>query len=242
VLTVSGWTSTVHELFRSLFSLLYPLKCGGCGRQADVALCPLCLSSFRVVAEDMTCPLCGRWLGRSILCGQCLGSQRGFDEGYYGFYYENQLREALHAFKFGGRKDVGRHLVRGLEERLLGLAGRFDCIIPLPVTEKRLRERGFNQSYVIGEEIGKITGKPVYPAVLRKIRQTRDQFELSRDERRKNVRNAFSADDNGRLKGKSVLLVDDLFTTGYTAKEASLALKHLKLQSVLLFALARTPP
>jgi ComF family protein len=176
-----------------------------------------------------------------MVCGQCLDNDRGFDEGHYGYLYENQVRESLHAFKFGGRKDVGRALVWSLRESLAGIAGRFDCIVPLPVTEKRLRERGFNQSFIIGEEIGKITGKPVYPRALRKTRQTRDQFELSRDERKRNVRNAFSAGSDSRVRDKRVLLVDDLFTTGYTAKEAAQALRHLKPRSVALFALARTP-
>ncbi len=232
----------MHDLLGSLFSLLYPLKCGACGRQAGAALCPSCFASFRPVTEDMTCPLCGRWLGRRIPCGQCLEVDRGFDEGRYGFYYENRLREALHAFKFGGRKDVGRQLVWALKDRLADFEDRIDCIVPLPVTERRLWQRGFNQSYIIAEEIGKMTGKPVHPGILRKTRQTQDQFKLSREERKKNVRNAFSVKNGRDLAGSRVLLVDDLFTTGYTAKEAARALRRLRPRSVFLFALARTPP
>ncbi len=70
------------------------------------------------------------------------------------------MREALLAFKFKGRKDVGRLLIRLLEDELKAMREEFDVIVPLPVTEKRLKERGFNQSYVMAEEIGVITGRP----------------------------------------------------------------------------------
>jgi competence protein ComFC len=175
------------------------------------------------------------------MCGECIGGKRGFQQGFYGFYFEDRLRDALHAFKFQGRKDVGRRLVAIVRDKIMGFSGEIDSIFPIPVTEKRLKERGFNQSFIISEEIAAITGKPVYHSILSKTRETRDQYSLSREERLKNVRGVFSVKDGAPVRGNRILLVDDLFTTGYTIQEASRALLREKPAKIVVFALARTP-
>jgi competence protein ComFC len=232
--------NTARNLFKAVLEIVYPVHCGGCDKKGDI-LCRKCIDSFRQVENDSVCPVCGRWLGKRALCGECIQKERGFREGYFGFYFENRLREAIHAFKFHSRKDVGKHLVHLTKERILLFSGSFDCIIPMPVTEKRLKERGFNQSFIIGEEISKITGKPLYHSILYKAKDTMDQYSLHRDERKKNIRGAFAVKNGHEIKAKSVLLVDDLFTTGYTAKEASGTLLKAGAGSTLIFALARTP-
>jgi ComF family protein len=177
-----------------------------------------------------------------MVCGRCVTHPPPFRSGFYGYSFEGPLREALHAFKFEGRKGVGRALVRGLAGRIADLSDTFDVVVPLPVTEKRLKKRGFNQSFIISEEISKLTGRPIDFSTLRKARETLDQFALSRDERRRNVKGAFASRTGAnRLKGMRVLLVDDLYTTGNTAAEACRALLPLKPTEILLFALARTP-
>lgn len=164
-----------------------------------------------------------------------------FEEGYYGFYFEGSLREAIHAFKFKGRKEVGRYLVKFIADKIGSISERFDVIIPVPVTEKRLKERGFNQSFIIAEEIGRITGRPVYPSILYKKRDTEDQFLLGKDKRRTNLKGAFAVKEKDRIKGRMVLVVDDLFTTGATAREATGIILKSGVKGVIFFALARTP-
>jgi competence protein ComFC len=237
---LSSLTSTAHDLVDAVLEIIYPIHCGGCGKAGD-AICGDCLDSLRIVDETSTCPVCGRWIGKKTVCGECIQKKRGFQEGYYGFYFEDKLRDAIHSFKFEGRKDVGKRLVYAINAKITSFSDRFDCIIPIPVTEKRLKERGFNQSFIIGDEISKITGKPIYHSILYKAKETMDQFSLHRDDRRKNIKGAFAARKVERIKAKRVLLVDDLFTTGYTAKEASGVLKKAGARSTLFFALARTP-
>ncbi|HNY70208.1 MAG TPA: ComF family protein [Syntrophorhabdus sp.] len=221
-------------------NLICPLRCGGCNVHGHT-LCPQCIDSFLVVDEETSCPICGMPVGIRKACGRCIAEKNMFAEGLYGFYYENRLRDAMHAFKFSGRKDVGRCLVGLVEEKISAFSDKFDCIIPIPVTEKRLRERGFNQSFILAEEIARMTGRPVLHSMLRKTKETKDQYTLSREERRKNIKGAFSLTGNTSLKGKMVLLVDDLYTTGQTSREAARILYQGKAQSVVLFALARTP-
>ncbi len=237
---LSSLTSTAHDFISAALNLIYPIRCGGCGKVGQ-AICGDCIDSLRIVEDDSACPVCGREVGKRILCGECIEHQRGFQEGCYGFYFEGRLRDAVHSFKFHGRKDVGRHLVSLAERKVSSFSGRFDCIIPIPITEKRLKERGFNQSFIIGEEISKISGRPLHHSVLYKTKETMDQLSLHRDGRRQNVKGAFAVRNAGTIKGQRVLLVDDLFTTGYTAKEASGVLKKAGVRSIAFFALARTP-
>ncbi len=228
------------SIIRNALKILYPLRCGACGADGSV-LCPACIETLRVVEEAASCPVCGRWVGERIMCGECITETRGFQEGLYGFYFENRLRDALHAFKFQWRKDVGKCLIAILRNKIASLSERIDAIIPIPVTEKRLRERGFNQSFIISEEISAITGRPVHHSILFKTQETRDQYTLSKDERRKNIKGVFSIKDGGSVRGRSILLVDDLFTTGYTIREASRTLRKEKPAEIVVFALARTP-
>lgn len=196
---------------------------------------------MQLVNESVSCPVCGRQVGERLLCGECLTRSRPFREGYYGFYFEKQFREVLHAFKFGGRKEAGRLLVARIADRIRAIHGLFDCIIPIPVTRKRLKERGFNQSFIIAEEIEKLSGKPLLFKILTKIADREDQFKLSRPEREKNVKNVFAVHTPETIKDSTILLVDDLYTTGATVTEASDMLIRHGAGSVIVFALARTP-
>ncbi len=226
--------------FRSAVEIVYPQSCGACGSQG-AKLCHPCADLFRPVDAQLSCPYCGRPGVTPEVCGACTLTPPPFERGYYGFYFEGPLRQALLSFKFKARKDVGRTLIRLLDEKLNAIRGEFDVIVPLPVTEKRLKERGFNQCYVMAEEIGRLTEKPLAFSTLFKVKETKDQYTLSREERRKNVRGAFGVRDTEAIELKRVLLVDDLMTTGNTLSEATRALLAAKAQGVVVFALARTP-
>ncbi|MBP1750438.1 MAG: putative Phosphoribosyltransferase [Deltaproteobacteria bacterium] len=165
----------------------------------------------------------------------------GFSRGFFGFEYDGAVREAIHAFKFEGSKKIGRKLVRIISDKFRGLNDDVDVIVPVPVSSKRLRERGFNQSYIIAEEIAALTGLTIEHTVLAKNHSVRDQFRLSGAERKKNIKGAFRVISPQCVKGRRVLLVDDLFTTGYTASEAARTIIKAGSPDVVLFALARTP-
>lgn len=228
------------DYLASALNIIYPLTCGGCDAPGST-VCADCIDAFLAVDEATSCPFCGRALATASECGACLSEKRYFSAGHFGFLFSGPLRTALLAFKFRDRKDVGRFLIHLLHNKLKRLADRFDAIVPLPVTEGRLRERGFNQTYVLAEEIARITGKPLDYRSLVKTRETRDQYTLGRDERRKNIQGIFSVDCSESLRGRRILLVDDLFTTGSTVSEASRTLLRAKVAVVEVFALARTP-
>lgn len=228
------------DYLTAALDIICPRTCGGCDAPG-LTICPDCLDSFLFVDVGVACPLCGRPVGIASLCGTCVGTKRYFSAGHFGFFFSNRLRDALLAFKFRGRKDVGRFLVGLLRDQLKALSSRFDVIVPLPVTNGRLRERGFSQTYVLSEEIARITDRPIDHRALLKTRETKDQYTLNREERRRNLLGAFEVSQGEGIKDRRVLLVDDLFTTGSTLSEASKTLLRGKAGDVEVFALARTP-
>lgn len=231
--------STAREILKPVLDLVYPTHCGGCGGHGEI-LCSACRQSLVSLDPPFVCPICGMRTGTEGLCGECISQRTYFEKGFYGFSFEGAMREAIHAFKFRGRTDVGRMLARiAGGGAVSALTGAIDAIVPMPVTERRLKARGFNQSFIIAEELSRSLGAPVDCESLVKVRQTEDQYTLSKKERKRNIRGAFSA--AAGVAGLRLLVVDDLYTTGNTAREACRALLRAKTRTIYFFALARTP-
>lgn len=114
-----------------------------------------------------------------------------------------------------------------------------DCLIPIPITRKRQRQRGFNQSQLLAEFLGKLYRIPVNSQVVKRVRETRPQVGLSIEERRNNVRGAFAVQNPLEIKGRRVLLLDDVITTTATISEVSCILLQAGAGEVNVIALAR---
>ncbi|MBI4526449.1 MAG: ComF family protein [Deltaproteobacteria bacterium] len=115
----------------------------------------------------------------------------------------------------------------------------FDAIIPVPLHRKRLRWRGFNQAVVLAREVSRAWNVPVDPFVLSRTRETPPQTQLTEEERRKNVRGAFVLNRKKSVKRKVLLLVDDVYTSGATARECSRVLRRAGAKEVHVLTLAR---
>jgi ComF family protein len=118
-------------------------------------------------------------------------------------------------------------------------ACRADLIIPVPLHPKRLRWRGFNQSALLARQISRMYGIPMDPFVLRREHETAPQTQLVEDERRRNVRGAFALHRDRSVDGKSILLVDDVYTSGATVNECSRVLRRSGAKEVFVVTLAR---
>ena len=112
-----------------------------------------------------------------------------------------------------------------------------DLLLPVPLHEKRLRKREFNQSALIAKQVARHLGVPMVVNSLLRERETRPQVGLNAKERRKNMRNAFSVHKAGLIKGRRVMLIDDVFTTGATARECSKVLKRAGANCVFVITL-----
>jgi len=167
----------------------------------------------------------------------CRRGVSGFDAAYSFGFYEDELRELIHLFKYGRVQTLAKPL-----GRLLAVAlpreQEFDMIVPMPLHWRKRWQRGFNQSALLASEIGRRANIPVKSA-LRRIRPTAAQAGLTNAKRRLNVSGAFRARKRAALAGKRVLLVDDVLTTGATAASCARALKIAGARQVTLLTLAR---
>lgn len=155
--------------------------------------------------------------------------------------YQNSLREAIHQFKYNKKIVLRKYfsvLINDYIEKN-NVLENIDVIVPVPLFPAKKRERGFNQSEILANQIGEKWGLPVLPKNLCRIRWTEPQSELNHVQREKNIKGAFKLKNKNFIEGKNVLLVDDIVTTGATVNECSKVLRRDgKVKNVFVLSLA----
>ena len=201
-----------RRLIESLGGFLFPTRavCLGCGDPAGLE-------------EDWLCGHCRARLRPGVhAVSSDMWPKDGVSRAWFALYYEDPAASLIRHFKYDGVFRLAPFLVECMGPLFEPLrAERFDCVVPVPLHEKRLRERGFNQAELIASLVARELGLPLYAAV-RRTRNTPRQARLSADARRNNVRSAFLCERS--LNGFRVLLVDDVFTTGSTANSCAAAI------------------
>lgn len=183
--------------------------------------CPDCRDRWTAVASPL-CSRCGLVFksreGDDHLCGRCLDYPGAFTRARAAGIYDHSLRIAIHALKFKRRV----HLAAPLGELLFHTfqqywgAGDIDLVAPVPLHRKRLRQRGFNQAYLLVRRWSLPAGTAIVRDLMVRHRSTPPQTGLDRRQRRMNIKKAFTVCRPGESAGKRVLLVDDVLTTGAT--------------------------
>jgi ComF family protein len=243
----SNLVGVLRELRQGLLHLCLPSCCQGCGTPLPPdrnPLCPCCEAGlFRDPFE--ACPRCAATVGpHSVYDGRCVTCRNE------SFAFEQAVRLGPYE---GIRADLvlrlKHHLAEGLGEwigqcwagqaREQFRALEVDAIVPVPLHWWRRWKRGYNQSQALAFGLGQGLGVPCLPAALRRVRYTAYQTHQEPTQRKVNVRDAFAPRDRARLRGKHILLVDDVLTTGATAHEASRALKAGGAARVSVAALTR---
>jgi ComF family protein len=248
---MSDWWSRLVSLARGLEHLIYPGHCLLCGRALPRQRAHFCEGCAAELLRDPwpSCPRCAGTVGPfAVLDGQCAGC-RG--EPYY---FDQALRLGAYHPSAGTLHDAVMRIKHHAGEGLAELLGEYwaqrdgerfralavNVVVPVPLHWMRRWWRGYNQSAAVAWGLCAQMGWKCRPGWLRRIRNTPSQKGQNRQERRANVQGAFRARRRLRLDGQTVLLVDDVMTTGATASEAARALKQAGAGCVIVAALGRT--
>ena len=210
-------TDRLRPFLEWLKDIFFPLRCPFCGRVIDRSAdcCDSCRARLPRVNWAEVCPRCGK---HSCVCGVVPLISMTCPV----FYYEDPARFAVRQLKFAHHPGTAFSLGRLMADALKEKGGEWDLIVPVPMTGKKLRKRGYNQSELLSRAIAERMGIPAVSA-LKKIRETKEQHTLGAMERSHNLTGSYEADEN-LVQGKRVLLCDDVLTTGSTLREAAAAL------------------
>lgn len=235
--------SLARAFYDDFQEFMSPSACLSCGRERDfpdTLLCPTCYDNLtrKNTGGGPICPFCARPAGTKSSCARCVQSPLDL---YFWGYYDDELKECLQQFKFHNAVELGKRLSRMAAAAMGETLARncYDIVVPVPLHKGRERERLFNQSEVIALEIARSLNTGISPGLLTRIKPTRQQAKLDEASRWNNVRDAFViAGDSVEVSGKSILLVDDIVTTGATVYEASRALLAAGPKRLDIFSLA----
>ena len=216
---------------------LFPRWCVGCGKEGDF-LCYSCRQRLPQIMPPL-CPKCGRPQSSGILCPSCVAWQAEIDGIRSPFRFDGLIREAIHQLKYRNLRALAVSLAQLLQAYLVANPVPGEVLVPVPLHQKRLRERGYNQSSLLARELGKLINLPVVDDCLIRQRHAPPQARTSTvDERLSNVAGAFACRDQ-RLQDKQILLIDDVSTSGATLDACAGALKATGATSVWGLVLAR---
>lgn len=207
------------KIFDRLIYLFYPKRCACCTVliDTDAHICSNCRTDLKYVPTPI-CQKCGQ---TAALC-ECRSNRYCFLGCVAPFYHEGAAKQGVYQLKFGGRADCaeffGTEMAKAVRREFPHI--NFDCACFVPMTFKNKLKRGTNQAQLLARRVASELNMPLYNNALVKLKQNKVQHNLSRNERIINVKGVFSAGDDD-IKGKTVLLVDDIKTTGATLNECS---------------------
>jgi competence protein ComFC len=224
-----------HWFWRSL-DWLYPPACGGCGRRGN-RWCLKCQNAADQIGNQV-CSVCGTPSQTSQVCLACQGKKFPLTALRSWAFFAGPVREALHRLKYKRDMGLGEALAQPLIELYNSLDWEAELILPVPLSQERLKERGYNQATFLAQPIALACGVRYASHALKKIKNTPSQVGLSPKQRRENVSGAFWADQSC-IYGKRVVIVDDVMTTGATLEACGQALMAAGASDVWGLTLAR---
>lgn len=239
----------MRDYLHVVLDFFYPRTCLHCNRNLnnsrELYLCEECRKQIPYV-DEFHCVRCGASTGHYAIslmkegCAVCKGRRLSFDAMTAIAHYDGVAKTLIHKFKYARQKFLFR-IVNDIvlsQKKLRGVVSDVDVVVPVPLHWFKKMQRGFNQSELLSLGIRRRFSKPVSTNNLCRIKNTESQTHLSRTQRQANIHNAFFVKHPKLFRGKRILLVDDVLTTGVTASECSKKLKEAGAGSVHLLVLA----
>lgn len=238
----------LKRFYYSSINLLFPLRCLVCGKDINqYETIPLCEDHFAMInlIKKPFCEKCGRKLSSEMIaesiCITCRDTKWHFDRQFSATIYNEVMQELVHFYKYSMRNYLASSLASLMTKFMDDYidAKTIDFVVPVPLHWRRYLYRGFNQAYEIARRFSHPYPGKISKGNLRRIRYTTPQVGLSNDERKENIRGAFTVINPEMFIGKNILLIDDVFTTGATMNECACILKESGASSVIGFTLAQ---
>lgn len=236
-----------------LVDLVLPPRCPGCGTTVETqgTFCVPCWGSLRFLEAGEGCACCGEPAGAAATfdgwrCGRCLAEPPPFVRARAAFVYGGAIRRAILGFKHRDRTELAAMLAGHMARAAHGLLDPEEALqevvlVPVPLHRWRLWRRGYNQAGLLARALARQTASYWLPDALERVRMTRTQQGLSRAERLRNLKGAFRVPEHQRerIRGRTVVLIDDVLTTGSTAQRCAQALLRAGAGQVRVLTLAR---
>jgi len=233
-------------LRHALTDLILPPQCLACDRQVagDGALCPECWSALRLIER----PYCERLgtpfpydLGAGAESAEAIADPPPFRRCRAVAAFDDVARRLVHGLKYRDRLELAAWMGEWMARAGAEVVAEADLVVPVPMHRRRLWLRRFNQSASLAAAVAERCGKPLSTDALLRVKPTRQQVGLTANERARNVSGALKVPDDRRLKvaGRSILLIDDVYTTGATVKAATRALARAGAAAVDVLVFAR---
>lgn len=228
----------------------------------DFVLPPRCICGKKIVAESNSicapcyddsgmvtssfCSRCGNPqefdFGKNVICGECISNEPEFDQARFVFKYNELTARIVTRLKYGDKTQSVKKIAEFMSSRISGFDNKPDIITSIPISKKKLLHRKFNQSAYIANHISRKVNIEIDNQILKRVKDVPPQASLKRAERLKNVKGVFAIDPKkaDMVKGRTVLLIDDVITTGATITEATKVLKKAGAEKVYVLSFAKT--
>lgn len=237
---------SARQIWQRALNIILPPLCAGC--RAPVSdphlLCAACWQGLSFVAAPF-CQRCGIpfevEIDEALTCDACLSFSPAFDRARAPLVYDAASRPLILRLKHADQMHLAQTfapLLRGAGAELLA---RADLLVPVPLARWRLWRRRYNQSAELARSLARLTGVPAALQAVKRVRATPSQGGLNREQRRKNVKKAFAVPDAALVRQKTIVLIDDVMTSGATAHECAQVLKAAGAARVDVLAVARVP-
>ena len=220
----------VNNIIDTILDIIYPQVCGICGKVARESICNKCKiklkKEFQFEVDDYSTDI-----------------EKNFKEHYYFFKYENLIRQQILDLKFNEKPYAGKTITYLLKENKKDLKNleKYDIIVIVPVSIKRKKERGYNQSRILANEISRIINVPFSEKILYKTKNTVPQSTLNKEQRNANAQNVYMVKNINKTCDKKILIFDDIYTTGSTVNECAKMLinKGMKKEQIGVMTIAK---
>lgn len=237
----------IQKFIKSIIDFIFPPQCYVCKKilEGEDGLCFECLSKINFISKPM-CEVCGFPFefklsnkNNHLICPRCIKQPPRFARCVSAVRYDEVSKKIILPFKHGDKTNFAKFMAKVMCLTGKNLINDADVIIPIPIHFTRMLKRKYNQASLLSKLIGKQMKKEVlYSTLLRKI-ATKSQGHLSTKERKSNVSGAFCVKYPEKIKGKKVLLIDDVFTSGATVNECTKVLKKNGAKQVYVLTFAR---